>query len=252
MTLNNSLWTNFEKEFDINITNQYKTLNLWNSEINQSMANFLEKFKRFPIISITWPAWVWKTTITETVASFLSAKIYRELHELNPFLALISTTKWKMKDTLWYPNQSLFCSQDSAIITDWFMNASNNPIVFDFAITQTKAFWNIKLKWKEKQNFNDLFEWIFYWTKNWFWWLASPDLVIEVRADSKTILERRKSRGKYIDWSYEDEVDTMNNLYHSWFVWSHFENVIVFDNDANISKEELINKVNDFLIKLSI
>lgn len=44
----------------------------------------------------------------------------------------------------------------------------------------------------------------------------------------------------------------MNNLYHSWFVWNHFENNIVFDNDENISKEELINKVNDFLIKLSI
>jgi deoxyadenosine/deoxycytidine kinase len=166
------LWEKwFQEKYDIkdfNLTDEYKELNLW--EINIILAKFLEKFKRFPIISITWPAWVGKTTITETISKFLWAKIYRELPEINPFLAIISTTKWKAKDTLWYPNQSLFCTQDAAIITDWFVSALNTPIVFDFAITQTKAFWNIKLKWREKKNFNSLFEWIYYWTKNWFWW----------------------------------------------------------------------------------
>ncbi len=43
MTLNNTLAINFEKEFKINLTNEYKSLNLWDIDINITLANFFGK-----------------------------------------------------------------------------------------------------------------------------------------------------------------------------------------------------------------
>lgn len=244
------LSVNFEKNW-LNLQSEYKSIDFWEANPNQVLADFLEKFKRFPIIAITWPAWTWKTTVTNAVAKFYNAKIFRELPELNPFLALIWKTKDKVKDSLWFPNQTLFCTQDAAIITDWFINASKTPIVFDFAITQTKAYWDLKLKWKEKENFTRLFENIVHWDKNWwFWWLPVPDLVIEVKSDDKSIISRRQARGKRVDSVYEDEVWEMNRLYDSWFVQNHYEKVIVFDNNAHMSEQDLIKKINNFLQNL--
>lgn len=245
-----SLSVNFEQNW-LNLQKEYQQINFWDINPDVTLANFLEKFKRFPIIAVTWPAWVGKTTITNAVADFYKAEIFRELPELNPFLALIWKTKDKITDSLWFPNQSLFCTQDSAIVIDWFINASKKPIVFDFAITQTKAYWNLKLKWAEKQNFTKLFENLFYGDKSWwFWWLPMPDLVIEVKADDESIISRRQFRGKRVDSVYKDEVWEMNHIYNSWFVRNHYENVVTFDNSDNVSKEDLIKKINDFLLKL--
>lgn len=253
-TYNFSIMTvpqNFEKLWISYFDDYNKIIFEW-LNVNTTLANFLEKHKRFPVIAVTWPAWVWKTTITNTISDFYWAKEYRELPELNPFLPLIWKTKDKVQDSLWFPNQSLFCAQDSGIITDWFINAQKSPIVFDFAITQTKAYWNLKLKWQEKINFNRTFDNLFYWEKWWFWWLPKPDLIIQIKATDESIIKRRENRWKYIDWMYVDEVWKMNEVYNSNFLENHYWNIIeVFDNSENIWKEELVIKVNHFLENLS-
>lgn len=245
------LSVNFEHN-GLNLQNEYKHLDFGNVESHFVLAKFLEKYKRFPVIAITWPAGAWKTTFTKTVAKYYNAEIFRELPELNPFLGLIGKTKDKINDSLWYPNQTFFCSTDSAIVVDGFVNAGKHPIVFDFAITQTKAFGDLKLAGMEKENFTKMFENIFYGSwKWWFGWLPKPDLVIEIRASDESIITRREARGKRVDSVYIDEVGQMNKLYRNGFLHQFYEHVVVFDNSEEISEEELITKINDFLSTLT-
>lgn len=241
---------NFEQN-GLNLQNEYKWVDFWDLDSNLVLAKFLEKYKRFPVFAVSWPAWAWKSTFTKAIAKYYWAEIFRELPELNPFLGLIWKTKDKINDSLWYPNQTFFCSTDSAIVVDGFINAMKRPVVFDFAITQTKAFWDLKLTWAEKENFTKMFENIFYGGgEGWFWWLPKPDLVIEIRADDESIIKRREARGKRVDSVFVDEVWKMNELYRWWFLWNYFENVVVFDNSQEITQEELTTKINEFLVSL--
>lgn len=228
--------------------------NLWEGKTNYTLARFLEKYKRFPVIAVTWPAWVWKTTITEIIAKYYWAVIFREVPEENPFLKIISQTRDKTSEILRFQNQMFFCATDSAILVNGFSEAKEKPIVFDFAITQVLAYGNLKLCWQERVNFNNLFNTTFH-GKRWqlFEWLPRPDLIIEVKATDETIIARREKRRHFLDAKSMDEVWKMNLLYNSWFVKKYFwDNVIVFNNDSQNSPEELIEKVNDFLKSLTI
>lgn len=115
-------------------------------ETHTTLKKFLLLQKRYPVIAITGPAGVGKSTITRELARYLGATIYTELPEYNPFLKIIKETSGKVNDvTLWTNNQNYFLATDVGEITKAFQAARDTPIVFDFALTQTLIFSDMNL-----------------------------------------------------------------------------------------------------------
>jgi len=116
---------------------------------------FLELYKRFPIIAVTWPAWVWKSTITKIISKYIWWIIFTELPENNPFLNIIKTTNWKVDNTIWWSNQNYFLATDSAQLSNWYIESKKQPVIFDFALTQPLIFTNKYYKnWIVEEYFN--------------------------------------------------------------------------------------------------
>jgi len=208
-----------------------------------SLTSFLLTQKRYPVISVTWPAWVGKSTITNILSKLLWWKIYTELPEYNPFLSIIKETKWKVSDImLWGNNQNFFLATDVAQITKWFIESRAQPIIFDFALTQPFIFSDMNLNWDFLSAFNAMY-------KEQFATLPKPDIVIEIKADDGVIIDRLKSRWKHIDEFVIKMVEQLNGYYKSWIVDDNFgtnpeeTKVIVLDNNVFMSPEELQNKL---------
>lgn len=195
---------------------------------NTTLKEFLHLQKRYPVIAITGPAWVWKSTITKELASYLWATIFTEIPEYNPFLKILRETKGRVDDlTLWANNQNYFLATDVAEITRAFIQSKNTPIVFDFALTQPFIYADMKLHGNILQTFNDMYH-------AQFESLPKPDIVIEVWADNETILKRLQSRGTHIDEFVQKMVEQLNWYYTWWIVSENYESeqtkVIYFDN----------------------
>lgn len=193
-----------------------------------TLKEFLKLQKRYPVIAITGPAWVWKSTITRELASYLGSKIFTEIPEYNPFLKIIRETGGRVNDiTLWSNNQNYFLATDVAEITKAFIQAKDTPIVFDFALTQPFIFADIQLNGNALQAFNTMYHLQFES-------LPKPDIVIEVGADNETILRRLQARGKHIDDFVQKMVEKLNGYYKWWIVSENYESegtkVIYFDN----------------------
>lgn len=215
-------------------------------EIDMTLRNFLIAQKRFPVIAVTGPAWVWKSTITHLLAHYLWAKIYTELPELNPFLKIIKETSGKVNDTmLWLNNQNFFLATDVGEISKAFIESRHKPIVFDFALTQTFLYADIKLNWNTLKTFNDMYH-------EQFKTLPKPDIVIEVQASDTTIISRLENRGKYIDDFIIKMTQKLNWYYKNWivkenYVWEWVK-VISFDNNEdNTNRQDLLNRVINLL-----
>lgn len=210
-------------------------------EKETTLKNFLETNKRYPIIAITWPAGVGKSTITNLIASYLWAAIYTELPAYNPFLKIIKETKWKVNDTcLWLNNQNFFLATDVGEITKAFIESSKKPIVFDFALTQSYIFSDIKLTWSNLKTFNEMFE-------AQFETLPKPDIVIEVQADAEVIINRLSNRWAHIDDFVINMTRKINEYYKNGIVNEFYEwkdwlwaKVIPFDNNKNEPNKKLI------------
>lgn len=205
-----------------------------------TLKKFLLLQKRHPVIAITGPAWVGKSTITKELANFLWAMIYTELPENNPFLKVIKETSGKVNDvTLWTNNQNYFLATDVGEITKAFQAARNTPIVFDFALTQTLIFSDMNLSGNYLQAFNAMYH-------AQFDSLPKPDIVIEVWADNETIIKRLQSRGKHIDDFVIQMVEKLNWYYKWWIVSENYEDeatkVIYFDNSVQFQDPSQITQ----------
>lgn len=211
-------------------------------EIEMTLKNFLVSQKRFPVIAVTGPAWVWKSTITNELAKYLGAKIYTELPENNPFLNIIKETAGKVNDiTLWLNNQNFFLATDIGEITKAFIESKNKPIVFDFALTQTFIFSDINMSGNYLKAFNEIYQLQFDS-------LPKPDIVIEVTSDNATIIKRLHSRWKHIDEFVINMVEKLNSYYKWGIVEESYQwektKVIIFDNNENYNnKDEITKKV---------
>lgn len=218
-------------------------------EIDMVLQDFLLLQKRYPVIAITGPAWVGKSTITRELAQYLWAVTFTELPENNPFLQVLKATSWKVNDvTLWTNNQNYFLATDVAEITKAFIQAKNSPIVFDFALTQPFIFSDINLKWTYLQAFNEMY-------RLQFDSLPKPDIVIEVGAEDETIIQRLQSRWKHIDEFVIKMVEKINGYYKSWIVQENYEwegtKVIYFDNGIQLwNSAQIREKVIQTLGKL--
>ncbi len=218
-------------------------------EVDMVLQDFLLLQKRYPVIAITGPAWVGKSTITRELAQYLWAVTFTELPENNPFLQVLKATSWKVNDvTLWTNNQNYFLATDVAEITKAFIQAKNLPIVFDFALTQPFIFSDINLKWTYLQAFNEMY-------RLQFASLPKPDIVIEVGAEDETIIQRLQSRWKHIDEFVIKMVEKINGYYKSWIVQENYEwketKVIYFDNGTQLwNPSQIREKVIQTLGKL--
>lgn len=209
-------------------------------EIEMTLKNFLVSQKRFPVIAVTGPAWVWKSTITNELAKYLGAKIYTELPENNPFLNIIKETAGKVNDiTLWLNNQNFFLATDIGEITKAFIESKNKPIVFDFALTQTFIFSDINMSGNYLKAFNEIYQLQFDS-------LPKPDIVIEVTSDNATIIKRLHSRWKHIDEFVINMVEKLNSYYKWGIVEERYQwektKVIIFDNNENYNEKDKITK----------
>lgn len=196
-------------------------------EVDMVLKDFLKTYKRYPVIAITWPAWIGKSTITKELAKYLWAKIYTELPATNPFLKTIDATNYKVNDiTLWLNNQNYFLATDVSQITKAFIEANQKPIVFDFALSQTLIFADIKLKWHYLKTFKSMYE-------AQFDSLPKPDIVIEVQADSNIIIDRLAKRWKYIDEWVIKITELINSYYKNGLVDENYQDtkVLKFDNN---------------------
>lgn len=214
-----------------------------------TLKEFLKLQQRYPVIAITWPAWVGKSTITKLLADYLWATIFTEIPECNPFLKVIKETAGKVNDiTLWANNQNYFLATDAAEITKAFIQSKNTPIVLDFALTQPFIFADIKLSGNILKTFNDMYHLQFST-------LPKPDIVIEVWADDEKILKRLELRGTHIDPFVQKMVEQLNGYYKWWIVSENYESewtkVIYFDNGVQFPNMwDLKEKVIQTLGKL--
>lgn len=218
--------------------------------VETTLKEFLKIQKRFPVIAVTGPAGVGKSTITRELAQYLWATIFTELPENNPFLKIIRETGWKVNDiTLRTNNQNYFLATDVWEITKALIQAKNTPIVFDFALTQPFIFADMQLQWNALQAFNDMYALQFES-------LPKPDIVIEVGANDETIMKRLQARGKHIDEFVQKMVEKLNGYYTSWIVEENYSGddtkVIYFDNgvqfqDPNQIKQKVIQTLGQLL-----
>jgi len=233
-------------------SNSYESL-IITPDVDIALKDFLKMQKRYPVIAITWPAWVGKSTITKLIADYLWAKLYTELPDNNPFLKVIKNTYWKVNDiTLWGNNQNYFLATDVWEIVKAFIEAKVSPIVFDFALTQPFIFSDINLKWNWLKSFKSMYE-------QQFNSLPKPDIVLELKADSSVIINRLAQRWKHIDDFVITMTQKLNSYYDSWIVEEHYTwgdtKVLFFDNSVSAisdeAKKKIVNNILDQIKKVS-
>jgi len=212
-----------------------------------ALKEFLDKKKRHPIISITGPAWVGKSTISTQISEKLQWVLLTELPEQNPFLKLIKNQNIDPNNPeLWWNNQNYFLATDIAQIVKWFDFSSYKPVIFDFSLVQPYIFSQIKLWWTPWfTSFEQMY-------KLQFNSIPKPDIIIEVSAETKTILERLEKRWKYIDSHLEQVIETLNKNFqkgsvkehYKWISYINFQNN--WDNLEELQKrieKELLNQI---------
>lgn len=213
-------------------------------EVDLALAQFLKLYKRYPVISITWPAWVWKSTITNLVSWYIWAEVFTEIPDNNPFLKIIRETKWKVNDSdLWLNNQNYFLATDVWEVVKAFIVSNIKPVVFDFALTQPFIFSDIKLSWNKLKSFNSMFH-------TQFSSLPKPDIVIEITSESWVIIDRLAKRWKHIDDFVIKMTERINSYYKSWLVNQFYwdSKVIKFDNNSfEIDRNEILKRLLDSL-----
>lgn len=219
--------------------NNYGTL-ITPPDTDMVLSEFLRYNKRYPVIAFTGPAGIGKSTLSKRVAESLWADLYTELPELNPCLRVIKETGGKVNDiTLWGNNQNFFLSTDVAQIIKAFISSKSKPIVFDFALTLTLIFADIKLNGNWLKTFKEMFQLQFDS-------LPKPDIIIELQADSSIIVQRLAGRGgKHIDEHVIKMVENINHYYQNGIVPENYTSneSTVLQIQNTLSVEESVKQI---------
>ena len=198
----------------------------------------LSQYKKVPkFIAVEGPIGVGKTTLTELLAESFGYQTFLERPSENPFLG----------DFYRNPSQSalatqlFFLFQRVKQIQDLKQGDIFSPIhVSDFLLDKDKLFAKVTLSEHELSLYNQIYD---YLSLD----LPSPDLVIYLQAETKTLFERVIQRGIEIEKNISFEyLDLLNESYKE-FLLNYDRSPVLIVNSEFL---DLVHRKNDYILLL--
>ena len=198
----------------------------------------LSKYKKVPkFIAVEGPIGVGKTTLTQLLATSFGYEAFLEKPSENPFLGDF----YKNPSQSALATQLFFLFQRVKQIQDLKQGDIFTPIqVSDFLLDKDKLFAKVTLSEHELSLYDQIYE---YLSLD----LPTPDLVIYLQAETKTLLERVIQRGREIEKSISFEyLDLLNESYKEFFLNYDRSPVLI----VNSEFLDLAHNQNDYILLL--
>ena len=170
----------------------------------------LSNYKKVPkFLAVEGPVGVGKTTLTKLLAESFRYETFLEQPSDNPFLADF----YKNPSQSALATQLFFLFQRVKQIQDLKQGDIFTPIhVSDFLLDKDKLFAQVTLSEHELSLYNQIYD---YLSLD----LPTPDLVIYLQAETKTLFERVAQRGREIEKGISFEyLDLLNESYKEFFL----------------------------------
>jgi len=198
----------------------------------------LSNYKKVPkFLAVEGPVGVGKTTLTKLLAESFRYETFLEKPSDNPFLADF----YKNPSQSALATQLFFLFQRVKQIQDLKQGDIFTPIhVSDFLLDKDKLFAQVTLSEHELSLYNQIYD---YLSLD----LPTPDLVIYLQAETKTLFERVAQRGREIEKGISFEyLDLLNESYKEFFLHYDRSPVLI----VNSEFLDLANNQNDYMLLL--
>ena len=198
----------------------------------------LTQYKKVPkFIAIEGPIGVGKTTLAQLLADSFGYQTFLEKPAENPFLG--DFYKNPSKNAL--ATQLFFLFQRVKQIQDLKQGDIFTPVhVSDFLLDKDKLFAQVTLSEHELSLYNQIYN---YLSLD----LPTPDLVIYLQAETKTLFERVLQRGREIEKGISFEyLDLLNESYKEFFLAYDRSPVLI----VNSEFLDLAHNQNDYMLLL--
>ena len=198
----------------------------------------LTQYKKVPkFIAVEGPIGVGKTTLAQLLADSFGYQTFLEKPAENPFLG--DFYKNPSKNAL--ATQLFFLFQRVKQIQDLKQGDIFTPVhVSDFLLDKDKLFAQVTLSEHELSLYNQIYE---YLSLD----LPTPDLVIYLQAETKTLFERVLQRGREIEKGISFEyLDLLNESYKEFFLNYDRSPVLI----VNSEFLDLAHNQNDYMLLL--
>ncbi len=198
----------------------------------------LSNYKKVPkFLAVEGPVGVGKTTLTKLLAESFRYETFLEQPSDNPFLADF----YKNPSQSALATQLFFLFQRVKQIQDLKQGDIFTPIhVSDFLLDKVKLFAQVTLSEHELSLYNQIYD---YLSLD----LPTPDLVIYLQAETKTLFERVAQRGREIEKGISFEyLDLLNESYKEFFLHYDRSPVLI----VNSEFLDLAHNQNDYMLLL--
>ena len=198
----------------------------------------LSNYKKVPkFLAVEGPVGVGKTTLTKLLAESFRYETFLEQPSDNPFLADF----YKNPSQSALATQLFFLFQRVKQIQDLKQGDIFTPIhVSDFLLDKDKLFAQVTLSEHELSLYNQIYD---YLSLD----LPTPDLVIYLQAETKTLFERVAQRGWEIEKGISFEyLDLLNESYKEFFLHYDRSPVLI----VNSEFLDLAHNQNDYMLLL--
>jgi len=198
----------------------------------------LSNYKKVPkFLAVEGPVGVGKTTLTKLLAESFRYETFLEQPSDNPFLADF----YKNPSQSALATQLFFLFQRVKQIQDLKQGDIFTPIhVSDFLLDKDKLFAQVTLSEHELSLYNQIYD---YLSLD----LPTPDLVIYLQAETKTLFERVLRRGREIEKGISFEyLDLLNESYKEFFLHYDRSPVLI----VNSEFLDLAHNQNDYMLLL--
>ena len=198
----------------------------------------LSKYNRVPkFIAVEGPVGVGKTTLTNLLAESFGYETFLEKPSDNPFLGDF----YKNPSQSALATQLFFLFQRVKQIQDLKQGDIFTPVhVSDFLLDKDKLFAQVTLSEHELSLYNQIYD---YLSLD----LPTPDLVIYLQAETKTLFERVLRRGREIEKGISFEyLDLLNESYKEFFLHYDRSPVLI----VNSEFLDLAHNQNDYMLLL--
>jgi deoxyadenosine/deoxycytidine kinase len=198
----------------------------------------LSNYKKVPkFLAVEGPVGVGKTTLTKLLAESFRYETFLEQPSDNPFLADF----YKNPSQSALATQLFFLFQRVKQIQDLKQGDIFTPIhVSDFLLDKDKLFAQVTLSEHELSLYNQIYD---YLSLD----LPTPDLVIYLQAETKTLFERVAQRGREIEKGISFEyLDLLNESYKEFFLHYDRSPVLI----VNSEFLDLAHNQNDYMLLL--